>query len=432
MEIKIEHNKVNKGAKTALGVMLELTAPAAPVREADLARKAKSIVFVVDRSGSMGGGRLEMVKNTILDTLARLNQDDHLSVVTFDDDAVIEVPLTRIGELNIAQVRDKIAALQTGGSTNLELGYRFGLAQAANSPEGVEATVILLSDGHANAGVVDPDSLGQLATAAIEHYVTTTTLGIGEGYDERILDSMADCGNGNHVAALELAEAVDALQAQIDDLLMKTMTDVKVRIDFAPTFFYKNGSIRKVKHMRKFRTTETGCVAELGDLSSLEEKNFVFELTLDARDKAELGLQEGFTIKWSYVDPTVNQLIEGETTFEIEVVDAQEWVEPSRNEDIVAELKSIRMQDVRDEALNLYMNGREAEADELLRAAGADLDEFMRTSQELSPRARSRLYSSSTEFSTFAMMSDSNEKQKRIREMRNRAKNDKPDFREKP
>jgi hypothetical protein len=225
---------------------------------------------------------------------------------------------------------------------------------------------------------------------------------------------------------------VDALQAEIDDLLMKTMTDVKVRIDFAPTFFYQNGSIRKVKHMRKFRTTETGCVAELGDLSSLEEKNFVFELNLDARDKAELGAQPGFTVKWSYVDSTVNQLIEGEQTFEIEVIEQQEWVEPSRNEDIVAELKAIRMQDVRDEALNLYLNGREAEADELLRSAGADLQEFMESARDLSPRARSRLYSSSTEFSTYAMMSDSNEKQKRIREMRNRAKNDKSDFRDKP
>ncbi|MCX8529567.1 MAG: VWA domain-containing protein, partial [Rhodoluna sp.] len=113
MEIKIEHNQVKLGEPTSLGLMLELTAPTAPTREADLARKAKSIVFVIDRSGSMGGGRLEMVKNTILDTLARLNRDDYLSVVTFDDHANVDVPLTKIANLDLSAVRNTISALQT-------------------------------------------------------------------------------------------------------------------------------------------------------------------------------------------------------------------------------------------------------------------------------------------------------------------------------
>ena len=432
MEIKIEHNQVKKGEPTSLGLMLELTAPTAPVREADLARKAKSLVFVIDRSGSMGGGRLEMVKNTILDTLARLNRDDYLSVVTFDDDAQVEVPLTKIGDLDVRAVREKIAALQTGGSTNIELGYRFGLAQAANSPEGVEATLMLLSDGHANAGVVDPDSLGQLAAAAIEHFVTTTTLGIGSGYDERILDSMADSGNGSHIAALELQEAVDGLQAEIDDLLMKTMTDVKFTIAFAPDYHMRRNNVRKVRHMRKFRKSETGATAEIGDLSSAEEKNVVFELTLDAHDRAPLGMQEGFTVRWSYVDATVNQLVEGSKTFEVELVDEQEWVEPSRDEDIVAELKAIRLQDVRDRALALYQAGREQEADDLLRAAGEELQQFMDSSLYMSDRSRARMYSSTMEFNSFAQMGDMNEKQKRIRESRSRANRDKGDFRDKP
>ena len=429
MEIKIEHNKVKAGAKTAIGVMLELTAPKAPVVESDLVRKAKSIVFVIDRSGSMGGGRLEMVKNTILDTLARLNRDDFLSVVTFDDTAVIDVPLMRIGDLNLAEIRDQIAALQPGGSTNLEMGYRYGLAEAAKSPDGVGSTVMLLSDGHANAGAVDADVLGQLATAAIEHYVSTTTLGIGSGYDERVLDALAICGNGNHIAALELQEAVDGLQAEIDGLLMKTMTDVKVSIEVAEAFPVNSRTVRKVKPMRKFTTNAHGAVAEIGDLASEEEKNVVFEINLKATDHVPTGIRPGFIVKWSYVDATVNQLIEGETTFEVEVIAESEWIEPARDEDIVAELKSIRLQDVRERALQLYMQGREAEADELLRQAGAELDEYMRESIYMSDRNRSRMTSEFMEMASFSQMSGDNEKMKRLREMRNRSMRDRRDFR---
>ena len=429
MEIKIEHNQVKSNDTTSLGVMLEINAPTAPVREEDLVRKAKSIVFVVDRSGSMGGGRLEMVKNTILDTLARLNPGDYLSVVTFDDNAVVEVPLQQIAELNLMQVRDKIGSLVTGGSTNLELGYRFGLAEASKSPAGVEATVMVLSDGHANSGVISPDALGQLAAAATEHYVTTTTMGIGGGYDENILDAMADSGNGNHIAAVELAEAVAGLQAEIDDLLMKTMTDVKIEIEFEMGFRNEVSKVRKVRHMRKFRTTPNGAVAELGDLSSGEEKNVVFDLSLHY-PLTFLGTTEAFTVRWSYVDATVNQLVEGRKTFEVEVIDEQEWIEPARNEDIVAELKAIRLQDIRDRAVRLYNEGREAEADDLLREAGLELQRFMDSSTEMSPRARSRMYREYAEFTSYSSMPDLNEKSKRIREGRSRSKNDKSNFRD--
>lgn len=431
MEIKIEHNQVKIGEPTSLGLMLELTAPTAPEREADLTRKAKAIVFVVDRSGSMGGGRLLMVKHTILDTLPRLNRDDYLSVVTFDDTAVVDVKLTKIENLNLTEVRDRVAALIPGGSTNLELGYRFGLAEAASAPEGVEATVILLSDGQANSGVVEPDALGQLAAAATEHYITTTTLGIGGGYDEKILDALAGSGNGNHIAALELPEAVAGLQSEIDDLLMKTMTDVHVRIEVAPVFRSRSTKIRKVRHMRQFRYSELVAVAQLGDLSSGEEKNVVFDLMLKTKSTQAPGSKHGFTVSWSYTNAVTGELVEGKREVELELVDSQDWVEPARDEDIVAELKSIRLQDVRDQALALYQAGREAEADALLREAGEELQQFIDSSLYMSDRSRARMFSQSTEFANFATMSDMNEKQKRMREMRNRVARDKSDFREK-
>ncbi len=431
MEIKIEHNKVKAGTPTSIGLMLELTAPTAPVREADLARKAKSIVFVVDRSGSMGGGRLEMVKDTIIDTLPRLHPDDYIAVVTFDGDVQVPVELQKLADLNLQEVRETIAGLHPGGSTNIELGYRYGLAEAAKSPAGVEATVMLLSDGHANNGVVEPGALGQLAAAAIEHYITTTTLGIGGGYDENILDAIAESGNGNHIAALQLDEALAGLQAEIDDLLMKTMTDVKIEIAIDGSFRGNKSKVRKVRHLRKFRTHETGASAEIGDLSSAEEKNVVFELTLDP-EFAAVGSHTGFVVRWSYVDATVNQPVECSESFEVEVVDAQDWVEPARNEDIVAELKSIRLQDVRDRALELYQMGRADEADELLREAGQELEHFMQVSADMSPRARARMFRTSTEFASLSAMADVNEKQKRIRESRNRVRNDKSDFRDKP
>ena len=136
MEIKIEYNCLKADQKNALGLLFEVTAPEAPADETPKAREPKGIVFVIDRSGSMGGGRLERVKQTIIDMLPRLGQDDYLSVVTFDNHARVELPLTQIKDAKLAELRATIGNISTGGSTNLETGYRHGLAEAAKAPAG--------------------------------------------------------------------------------------------------------------------------------------------------------------------------------------------------------------------------------------------------------------------------------------------------------
>ena len=126
---RIEHNKCQQGKPTQLGLMLEITAPVAPVLE-DTKQKAKAIIFVVDRSGSMAHGPLEMVKQTILETLPRLKSDDLISVISFDDEASVDVPLKTVAEHNMSKVAKTVSALRDGGSTNLELGYKTALVEA--------------------------------------------------------------------------------------------------------------------------------------------------------------------------------------------------------------------------------------------------------------------------------------------------------------
>ena len=106
--------------------------------------------------------------------------------------------------------------------------------------------------------------------------------------------------------------------------------------------------------------------------------------------------------------------------------------ERERDEDIVGELKAVRLQAIREQAIALYMQGKEAEADELLKKAGLELEDWMRDAQNLSPRQRARMFGASSEFSSFALMGDINEKRKRLYESRNRVDRDRDNFRNKP
>ena len=426
---RLEHNKCQVGKPTQLGLMFEITAPVAPVNEA-ATHKTKSLIFVIDRSGSMSGGPLEMVKSTILDTLPRLNPEDYICVISFDDEVKVEVPIKPVKSQDMNWVTNQIARLQSGGSTNIEAGYKAALVEATALPRGIESSIILLSDGHANAGITDPAELGRMATKATEHFISTSTIGIGQSYDENLMGALADGGQGNHIAAIELAEAVNGLQAEIDGLLQKTMTDVRFSIQLGPDFLGRKSNIIAGRRMKKWNKHFGRVETTLGDLSSGQQKNVFFEVVLDGHELSTPGVKQGIKVSYEYFDVLTGTNISKDETFEIELVAAETWVEPNRDPEILAELKLVRIQEIQKQAFELYQQGKEREADALLEAAGIDLQEFMNNTH-LGVRGSRRMMNQASSLMEFSMMKDINIKRKRMNEYRSRVQRDQDDFRDK-
>lgn len=431
IQIKAEHNKVKAGERTSLGLMIEVTAPVAPVAETEIKRKDKGLMFCIDRSGSMSNGRLDLVKQTILDLIPRLAPTDYLGVVVFDNNAEVVVPMKQMQEHNVADLRALISGMRTGGQTNLELGYRTALAEAATAPEFLETSVILLSDGQANQGVTNPSLLSQLAASAIEHLIGTSTLGIGEGYDERILDALSIAGNGNHFAAFRLEEAVTGLNNEIEGLLQRTIEGLKIEISYADTF--REGTVaKKTQYLRSFNSSAAGATATLGDLSSGEEKNFTFDLDLKPQGFTDGKAIAAFTVRYSYQDLITGQTITGEQAFEVEVASPENFTEPVRDEDILAELAAIRAQAIKEQAIDMMRQGRETEARELMAKIGKDLSEILDRFQGLTERQRARMQMQAQESSELSYLLSSDEFIKRGTESVNRARRSKVDPRKSP
>lgn len=428
VDFRFEHHLVKANTTTPIGLMIECTAPAAPIVASATVRASQGVVFVIDRSGSMGSGRLELVKQTILELLSRLNRNDFLSVVSFDDTPLVEVEMKRVSDHNMAEVRRRIGDMRPGGSTNLEMGYRKGIEQAALA--GVETKIVLLSDGQANAGVVDPALLGQLAARVTEHMISTSTIGIGTGYDERILDALAVASNGNHFAAVELGEAVDGLTAEFDDLLNKTAANLKVSVELSPRFAGPGASIRKITYLRKFTSRGALADAELGDMCSEEEKNFVFELNLGAVDFTDGAPEQAARIFFEWIDLETNQLRSLQTELNVSVVKAEDYVEPARDEDVLAELATIRLQERKEFAIGLMRDGRVAEAQALMAELGMEYERMLAEYVGMSSRSRSRMHSEMSDSMAFSLMHD-DEFIKRGTESINRKRSSKPDPRKK-
>ncbi|MCX4427213.1 vWA domain-containing protein [Streptomyces mirabilis] len=105
-----------------------------------------------------------MAKTALKDLVDRLRPDDNFGPVAFDDQAQVVAPAGPLTDKDA--VKSAIAGLRPGGSTNLSPGYLRGLQEAERVAADAGATVLLISDGHANCGVTDPEILGEKADEA--------------------------------------------------------------------------------------------------------------------------------------------------------------------------------------------------------------------------------------------------------------------------
>lgn len=389
---KLEVSRIKAGQPSKVGVLVEVTAPT--LQETGQARSPQAIIFVVDRSGSMGDGRLELVKNTIGELVGRLSPTDYLAVVSFDTELETHVPIQLVGTTNAQKLRRELANLEPRGGTNIELGFVAGLQEAAKAPDGIERRVILLSDGQANDGVIDPISLGQIAAFATEHLVKTSTIGIGEGYDERILASIANAGQGNHFAAVVLEEAIAGMQNEIDSLLQRSLAELSCTVEIVDQ--HKGVWVHPLGYVKSKKGFPGGLTVDLNDMASGEVRGFAFVLDIDAiQDLETLKVQT--TVRGTAIES--GDQVASTQSVTLEISEPIGFVVPVRDEDVVAEILAYRLTDVKALAAQAAMKGDFEEAKRLIRQAQGDTKHLMDNLDALSPRLRTRLMSEHKELS---------------------------------
>ncbi len=145
--------------------------------------------------------------------------------------------------------------------------------------------MLLVSDGHANAGIVDPVVMQGLAQAAnAGQAITTSTIGFGLGYDEVLLEAITRGGNGEHRFAPDVDACMSELADTATDLLGKSVLGALLRIVPQPGLVGGVTVRNDVPHWIE----GDAVVVNLGDLYGGEERRTLFRLHIPAL--ASLGL----------------------------------------------------------------------------------------------------------------------------------------------
>lgn len=235
----------------------------APVARTDGERPPANLAFVLDRSGSMSGGKLAVAARAVEEGIARLQPTDRFGIVWFDDAVDVLVPSTlATGDARRAAI-ERLRQVHPGGSTNLSGGWLAGCEQvAATLVDAGVNRVLLLTDGQANRGMTDPAELAHHAAELRLRGVSTSTFGVGDDFEEALLQGMAQAGGGHFRDIADAAAIADHLSSEIGESLEVVARDVELRITLPDGV--------RVEGLGAFPVVQAtgGTVAALGDLVS--------------------------------------------------------------------------------------------------------------------------------------------------------------------
>ena len=248
-------------------------------KEINISKRAPlNLVFLVDVSGSMASKeKLPLFKEAFASLLEKLNKNDRISIVTYADGA--KVVLNSIKGSNKKGILNKVNSLEATGGTNggegLKLAYKLA---KKNYNKKSNNRIILSTDGDLNIGMTSTDELKDYISEERNNGIYLSVLGFGNGsYNDEIMETLADNGDGNYSIIDTLSEAQKVLEGEFMGKMYTVAKDVKFQMNFDPKYIE---SYRLIGYENRMMDTEDfdNDVKDAGDMGSGDELTILYEL----------------------------------------------------------------------------------------------------------------------------------------------------------
>lgn len=285
------HEFYARGTPEKLVLMIEVNAPAANAAAFAEIRPPLNLALVIDRSGSMADkGKFEYAAQAVALAVENLSERDVVSVIAFNQDAVVLSPAGRA--VNKGFLRHRLSEIEPDGWTNLSAGLLEAFSQIDSaSAEGQTKRIILVTDGLANRGVTDAGRLREMVDAVRTRGIAVSTMGVGTTFDQKLLESLAEHGGGRYAYIREGDELPTVMQKELSGFL--SVTAQNAHLEIVPT-----GGARIARVFGRLPEVLTDRFAiDLGDLRDGEHGRFVMELMPGTfNDGASAGAEAALTM----------------------------------------------------------------------------------------------------------------------------------------
>ena len=238
------------------------------------------LVCVIDRSGSMRGQKIELVKNTFKYLLEYLGDSDRLSIVIFDTNASRLIPLTRTTEANKQIILSKIQTINAQGGTNINLGMAHAFSILGQRRQSNSVTsIFLLSDGL--DGGAQTRVKASLSQFKVEENVTINTFGFGSDHDPQLMTDIASLRDGSFYFIKEFDKIDEAFVDCLGGLLTSVAQNAIIKITPQQSSALQGVEITKAYGDESMWNSDNQTyITKLSNVISGRQKDFILELKI--------------------------------------------------------------------------------------------------------------------------------------------------------
>lgn len=344
-----------------------------------------NLSLVLDRSGSMTGEPLMYSKKACQFVADQMNKSDLLSLVAFDDQVRTVIAPSKVTHKDL--IKHRIESIETGGMTNLSGGMIEGAQHVRrNKADGMVNRVILLSDGHANEGITDRQKLFAIAKEYRSSGVGISTMGVGDSFDEELMEGIAEHGGGNFYYIDKADGIPEIFEKELEGLLSVVAQNVKLSLK--PSEGTRIVAI--YGYPAEYQSGEP--VLQMGDVYQCEVKSILVELAFHPHLQGEHNVIQ---LNWDYIDVTESAIA---CSFSIDVPasftsDINLLNQPG-NSKVEQQVELTKSAKVIEDAMEAFDNGNMEHGQQLLKVqADQMLQMSIATNSPIMAEESAKLYS---------------------------------------
>jgi Ca-activated chloride channel family protein len=269
------------------GYFLLLASP--EVKPADTRPRPKTVIFVLDRSGSMSGKKIDQARKALQFVLNNLRDDDLFNIVAYDDRVESFRPeLQRYSSDSRREAERFVDNIREGGSTNIDAALKTALGMIRDDSR--PSYVLFLTDGLPTAGETGELAISDHCRRENQHHARLFAFGVGFDVNARLLDRLS----GGNSGTSEYVKPDEDIESHVSRFYAKltspVLTDIRIELsgtDVNRTYprdipdLFEGGQLVWVGRYRQAGRSTVRLSGKVGD----ERRSFEFPVELASTDR---------------------------------------------------------------------------------------------------------------------------------------------------